>query len=136
MTVLSLLLLVPTLVFVAEVATGCFLTLPGSKILTPRDRRIAVLIPAHNESAGITATIEDIKQQLRPGDRIVVVADNCSDDTATIAASLGAEVSTRNDLNRIGKGHALDWGIDHLSADPPAIVLVIDADCRITRTIT
>ena len=72
MTVLSLLLLVPTLVFVAEVATGCFLTLPGSKILTPRDRRIAVLIPAHNESVGITPTIEEIKQQLRPGDRIVV----------------------------------------------------------------
>src|ERR1700730_1274861 len=96
MTVLSLLLLVPTLVFVAEVATGCFLTLPGSKILTPRDRRIAVLIPARNGGAGIQAAIEDITEHLRPGDRSVVVADNRSDDTATIAASLGAEVSTRS----------------------------------------
>jgi cellulose synthase/poly-beta-1,6-N-acetylglucosamine synthase-like glycosyltransferase len=130
MTAFASLLFVPTLVFVAEVAAGCFLTLPGSKILTPRDRRIAVLIPAHNESVGITPTIEDIKQQLSPGDRIVVVADNCSDDTATIVASLGAEVSTRNDLTRIGKGYALGWGIDHLTADPPAIVLVVDADCR------
>jgi cellulose synthase/poly-beta-1,6-N-acetylglucosamine synthase-like glycosyltransferase len=132
MTVLCLLLLVPTLVFVAEVAAGCFLTLPRSKFLTSLDGRIAVLIPAHNESVGIIPTIGDIKQQLRPGDRIVVVADNCSDDTATIAASLGAEVSTRNDPTRIGKGYALDWGIDHLTADPPAIVIVIDADCRIT----
>jgi cellulose synthase/poly-beta-1,6-N-acetylglucosamine synthase-like glycosyltransferase len=131
MTVLSLLLLVPTLVFVAEVAAGCLFTLQKLTVLAPRDRRIAVLIPAHNESVGITPTIEDIKQQLRPGDRIVVVADNCSDDTAIIAASLGAEVSTRDDLTRIGKGYALGWGIDHLSADPPAIVIVIDADCRI-----
>jgi cellulose synthase/poly-beta-1,6-N-acetylglucosamine synthase-like glycosyltransferase len=61
-----------------------------------------------------------------------VVADNCSDDTAKIAASLGAEVSIRNDLTRIGKGYALGWGVDHLTADPPAIVIVIDADCRIT----
>src|ERR1700730_2759376 len=131
MTAFASLLFVPTLVFVAEVAAGCFLTLPGSKILTPRDRRIAVLIPAHDESVGITPTIEDIKQQIRPGDRIVVVADNCSDETADIAVSLGAEVSTRNDLTRIGKGYALGWGIDHLTADPPAIVLVVDADCRI-----
>jgi cellulose synthase/poly-beta-1,6-N-acetylglucosamine synthase-like glycosyltransferase len=132
MAVLSLLLLVPTLVFVAEVAAGCFLTLPRPKFLTSPDGRVAVLIPAHNESVGIIPTIGDIKQQLRPGDRIVVVADNCSDDTATIAASLGAEVSTRNDPTRIGKGYALDWGIDHLTADPPAIVIVIDADCRLT----
>jgi cellulose synthase/poly-beta-1,6-N-acetylglucosamine synthase-like glycosyltransferase len=131
MTALSLLLLVPTLVFVAEVALGCLLSSLESEIPSRRDRRVAVLIPAHNESVGISPTIEDIKQQLRPGDRIVVVADNCTDDTAGVAASLGAEVSTRNDLTRIGKGYALDWGIDHLTGDPPAIVLVIDADCRV-----
>ena len=131
-TVLSLLLLIPTLVFVVEVAAGCFLPFPRAKFLTAPHTRIAVLIPAHNEGVGIIPTIEDIKQQLRPGDRIVVVADNCSDDTATIAASLGAEVSTRNDPTRIGKGYALDWGVDYLAADPPAIVIVIDADCRLT----
>jgi cellulose synthase/poly-beta-1,6-N-acetylglucosamine synthase-like glycosyltransferase len=132
MIVLSLLLLVPTLVFVAQVAAGCFFTLPRSKFLTASHTRIAVLIPAHNESVGIIPTIEDVKQQLRPGDRIVVVADNCSDDTAAIAASLGAKVSSRNDPTRIGKGYSLGWGVDHLTADPPAIVLVVDADCRIT----
>ena len=130
--VLSSLLLIPTLVFVVEVAAGCFLPFPRAKFLTGSHTRIAVLIPAHNEGVGIIPTIEDIKQQLRPGDRIVVVADNCSDDTAAIAASLGAEVSTRNDPTRIGKGYALDWGVEHLTADPPAIVIVIDADCRVT----
>ena len=131
MTVLSFLLLVPTMVFAVEVAAGCFLPFPRSTFLTKSDASIAVLIPAHNESVGIIPTIEDIKQQLRPGDRIVVVADNCSDDTATVAASAGAEVCTRNDLSRIGKGYALDWGVDHLTAAPPTIVIIIDADCRV-----
>ena len=125
-------MLVPTLVFAAEVTAGCLFNVPQLKLLTVSRARIAVLIPAHNESAGIIPTIEDIKQQLRPDDSIVVVADNCSDDTATVAASLGAEVSARNDLSRIGKGYALGWGVKHLNANPPAIVIVIDADCRIS----
>jgi cellulose synthase/poly-beta-1,6-N-acetylglucosamine synthase-like glycosyltransferase len=132
MLILSLLLLVPTLVFVAEVAAGCFFDSPHSKLLTPFHPRVAVLIPAHNEGVGIIPTIEDIRRQLRAGDRIVVVADNCSDDTAAIAVSLNAEVAIRNDPTRIGKGYALGWGVDHLSVDPPAIVVVVDADCRLT----
>src|SRR5450759_4916089 len=54
--------------------------------------RVAVIIPAHNESAGLLPTIGDIKAQLRTGDRLLVVADNCVDDTATVAATAGAEV--------------------------------------------
>lgn len=132
MTVACFLLFVPSLVFAAEVVAGCFSNIAQVKLLTASRARIAVLIPAHNESVGIAPTIEDIKHQLRPGDRIVVVADNCSDDTAAVAAGLGAEVSERNDSSRIGKGYALGWGIDHLAVDPPEIVIVIDADCRIT----
>jgi|SRR5665213_630120 len=93
--------------------------------------RVAVIVPAHNESNGIVPTIEDIKPQLNPGDRLIVVADNCSDDTAGVAAAAGADVTARNDLRRIGKGYALGWGIDHVSADPPDFVVFIDADCRI-----
>jgi glycosyltransferase involved in cell wall biosynthesis len=57
-----------------------------------------VIVPAHNESAGILPTIEDIKRQLSPGDRLLVVADNCSDDTAAVAAAAGAEVIARDDV--------------------------------------
>ncbi|UUZ49852.1 hypothetical protein LP420_06825 [Massilia sp. B-10] len=42
------------------------------------------------------------------GDRLLVVADNCSDDTANQARSLGADVLERTDLVRRGKGYALD----------------------------
>ena len=92
---------------------------------------LAVLIPAHNESSGLLPTLEDIKRQLRPGDRLLVVADNCTDDTAAVAAAAGAEVIERRDPARRGKGYALDYGIRHLSAAPPDILIMIDADCRI-----
>jgi glycosyltransferase involved in cell wall biosynthesis len=62
---------------------------------------------------------------------LLVVADNCSDDTAAVAKDGGSEVIERNDPDRIGKGFALDYGLRHLSAEPPEIVIVIDADCRI-----
>jgi cellulose synthase/poly-beta-1,6-N-acetylglucosamine synthase-like glycosyltransferase len=95
-------------------------------------QRIAVLVPAHNESTGILATIEDIRAQLVAGDRLIVVADNCTDDTAAVAAAAGVEVIERHDLTRIGKGYALDWGLQRLRIDPPQIVIMIDADCRLS----
>jgi cellulose synthase/poly-beta-1,6-N-acetylglucosamine synthase-like glycosyltransferase len=91
--------------------------------------RVAVLIPAHNESVGILPTIENVMTQLRFDDRLLVVADNCTDDTLIVATLLGAEVVERNDPLRIGKGYALDWGVKHLSADPPGILIILDADC-------
>jgi cellulose synthase/poly-beta-1,6-N-acetylglucosamine synthase-like glycosyltransferase len=95
-------------------------------------QRIAVLVPADNESTGILATIEDIRAQLVAGDRLIVVADNCTDDTAAVAAAAGVEVIERHDLTRIGKGYALDWGLQRLRIDPPQIVIMIDADCRLS----
>jgi len=95
--------------------------------------RIAVVVPAHNEDTGIRATIEDIRAQLFAGDRLLVVADNCTDETAAVAADAGADVVERHDLTRIGKGYALDYGLQRLCADPPQIVIVIDADCRLAQ---
>jgi cellulose synthase/poly-beta-1,6-N-acetylglucosamine synthase-like glycosyltransferase len=95
---------------------------------TPR-LRIAVLIPAHNERAGIAETLASITPQLRSGDRLLVVADNCNDDTAAIAAACGAEVTERHDTQLRGKGYALDHGVRTLAADAPQIVVMMDADC-------
>ena len=75
---------------------------------------VAVLVPAHNESSGLLPTLANIQSQLLPGDRLLVVADNCSDDTAALARAAGAEVVERNDPTRRGKGYALDWGVQHL----------------------
>jgi cellulose synthase/poly-beta-1,6-N-acetylglucosamine synthase-like glycosyltransferase len=87
-------------------------------------------VPAHNEAAGITATLQAILGQLAAGDRILIVADNCSDNTATIAAMEGAEVIERCNPDLRGKGYALDFGVRHLAEEPPEIVVIIDADCH------
>jgi cellulose synthase/poly-beta-1,6-N-acetylglucosamine synthase-like glycosyltransferase len=95
------------------------------------DASVAVIVPAHNEGAGLLPTLGDIRKELRKGDRLLVVADNCSDDTAKQAARTGAEVVVRHDRARMGKGYALAVGLEALSAAPPDIVIMIDADCRI-----
>ena len=93
--------------------------------------RLAVLVPAHNEAAGISATLSSIRSQLKPTDRLLVVADNCTDATADIARRCGAEVVERQQSDLRGKGYALDFGLKHLASDPPQVLVVVDADCTL-----
>ncbi|MCR4524324.1 glycosyltransferase family 2 protein [Bosea sp. 47.2.35] len=93
--------------------------------------RLAVIIPAHDEGEGILPILSMLKGQLRPGDKLVVVADNCSDDTAAQARSVGAIVVERRDEARRGKGYALDFGIRYLESDSPDMVVFFDADSMI-----
>ena len=105
---------------------------PNAEVAAGASRpRLAVLMPAHNESAGIAFAIAAVNKQLQPGDRLLVVADNCSDDTAQVAAAAGAQVAVRTDMQRRGKGYALDFGVRQLEADPPQVVIVVDADCDV-----
>jgi len=122
-----LLLLVPALVLVAQVlAAGA-----GARAREIGARRpsLAVLMPAHDEAAGIAATIRALLPQLATNDRLVVVADNCGDDTAAVAAACGADVTVRVDATRRGKGYALDHGVRYLASSAPEVVVVVDADC-------
>ncbi len=96
---------------------------------------IVVLIPAHNEGRGILPTLTDIKSQIRESDRLVVIADNCTDDTAQIAKAAGAWVIERVDPDRLGKGYALEFGLRSLQATDPEIVIFIDADCRLGESL-
>lgn len=125
---LCLALAVPVLVFAAQIALSLLRARPGrdDAVAWPR---VAVLVPAHDESAGIAACLRSIAAQLRDADRLLVIADNCSDDTADRARGCGAEVIERRDEARRGKGYALDFGVRHLAAAPPDVVVVVDADC-------
>jgi glycosyltransferase involved in cell wall biosynthesis len=125
---IAILLLIPSLVLFIQIISACLKSNHKTSNL-PANKAIAVLIPAHNESSGIVATLNTILPQLRPQDRIVVVADNCNDDTADVAAEHGVDVVHRYDLTNRGKGYALDFGLKYLSKNPPDIVIVIDADC-------
>lgn len=93
--------------------------------------RVAVLIPAHNEVLGIGATLTDLMPQLDVGDRLIVVADNCDDETAAVARSHGATVLERFDADQRGKGYALAYGLEYLDQDPPDVVVIVDADCAV-----
>jgi len=92
---------------------------------------LAVLMPAHDEAAVIAQTVAVVRQQLRPQDRLLVVADNCTDTTAEVARAAGAEVVERTDHALRGKGYALAHGLACLAQRPPQVVLVVDADCRV-----
>jgi cellulose synthase/poly-beta-1,6-N-acetylglucosamine synthase-like glycosyltransferase len=132
LTAMAAVLAVLCAVFAIETVASLLFRARSTALKSEHRARIAVLVPAHNEAAGIAGTLDNINGQLQSGDRLLVVADNCSDDTANIAATKGAEVSIRFDATRIGKGYALDWGLRQLEQDPPNIVIVLDADCRLT----
>ena len=123
-----------TLVWFFEVLAGCF-ALRRHAISAPvpgaRSYRTTVLIPAHNEGAGVLPTIHDVKAQIGPNDSILVVADNCTDDTASVVRAAGVEVVVRTDPVRRGKGYALEFGVRHLRSNPPDVVVILDADCRL-----
>jgi cellulose synthase/poly-beta-1,6-N-acetylglucosamine synthase-like glycosyltransferase len=90
---------------------------------------LCVLMPAHDEAGAIAATVFAVLRELPAGGRLLVVADNCSDTTAAEARAAGAEVVERHDAVLRGKGHALAFGVQHLRAAPPDVVIVLDADC-------
>ena len=135
LTVLAALLVIPVAIFFVEIVAAVAMPHRGKPLagtFGPR-QRLAVVIPAHNESTAVLATLNDVRAQLLPADRLLVVADNCTDDTAVIAAAAGAEVIKRDDPVKRGKGYALDFALQHLKSDPPEIVVIIDADCRLTE---
>jgi cellulose synthase/poly-beta-1,6-N-acetylglucosamine synthase-like glycosyltransferase len=127
---ITLVLMLPVLVLLVQVLAGRRPGVPASPVDATR-ARVAVLMPAHNEAAGIATALATVLPQLRAGDRALVVADNCSDDTAAVAAACGAQVVVRTDAQRRGKGYALDHGMRQLAAAPPDVVLIVDADCRV-----
>jgi len=128
---LAVLLCLPGVLVIAEVLLGLFHH-ASAESPPPVDERFssAVLVPAHNEAAGIADTVRAFVAECGPKGRVVVVADNCTDDTAKLAERAGATVLVRHDETRRGKGYALEFGRAGLAADPPDIVVIADADCR------
>jgi hypothetical protein len=94
--------------------------------------RVLVLVPAHDEAALIGRCVRALRDQRYPAELydVLVVADNCTDDTAAIAEAAGAEVLVRDEPGWRGKGQALRWAIDRILARQPApdAVAVVDAD--------
>lgn len=127
--VIALGLLVPIAVLFVECSAAL---LPGqfeTRESQEPQPKVAVLVPAHNEALGIGATLETLLPQITDQDYVIVIADNCDDETAAIARTFGVTVLERQDTERRGKGYALDYGLRSLEVDPPEVVVVVDADC-------
>lgn len=123
-------LILPTVVLAIEVLAS--VGAGREELAQPHAGSMAVIVPAHNEERAIRATVEHLKPQLATSDRLIVVAHNCLDETASRAAAAGAEVAACDDRERVGKGYALAAGVTHLRSGPePAVVVVVDADCRL-----
>jgi 1,2-diacylglycerol 3-beta-glucosyltransferase len=100
--------------------------------------RFAVVVPAHNEAAGIEDTVKSLLAIDYPRDlfEVVVVADNCNDETAARAAAAGAKVLERVDDERRGKGFALAHAFEHIMSEGRVdAVVVIDADTIVSSNL-
>jgi len=131
---LTSLLAIPTLVFSFQVFFAQSLP-PRLNKEIERGFRVAVLVPAHNEAEVIARTLSSIASQLGENDMLLVVADNCTDSTASIAAKYTKNVIERQHEIRRGKGYALDFGLQFLQQNElPEVVIIIDADCQLSTS--
>jgi 1,2-diacylglycerol 3-beta-glucosyltransferase len=97
-----------------------------------------LIVPAHDEAAGIGKTIASLQQLRWPNARfrIVVIADNCTDATAAVSRQAGATVLERQDLTRRGKGYALAYAFSWSRAAGIAdAVVVVDADSVVSANL-
>ena len=85
--------------------------------------RIGVIIPAYNEAAAIAKVIAELPPQVN---EVVVVDNNSTDSTASIAKAAGATVLSEK---RKGYGYACLKGLDYFRKNtPPEIVVFLDGD--------
>lgn len=97
----------------------------------PATLRFTFVVPSHNEALGIAATVKNLLAVAYPAElrRVLVVADNCSDETAANARAAGAEVLERQNQELRGKGYALAFAFEKLLAEGTTdAVVVVDAD--------
>jgi cellulose synthase/poly-beta-1,6-N-acetylglucosamine synthase-like glycosyltransferase len=148
MQLLNLLLFISALVFTIPsilFSLECLAALLPRQLREPKIEakhpQTTILVPAHNEAEQIELVLKTALQQLSDRDRLIVIADNCTDETAAIAKKTGATVIERFNLEQRGKGYALDYGLQQIQANPPEVLVILDADCllepgtisRITR---
>lgn len=142
LTVLAIVLLIaigaPLALFVVHTVVLCLASLtPFTRKMPPvassPTRRFVVIVPAHNEELLIANTVSSIMSSNYPQDRfeLVVIADNCSDNTARIARENGATCFERTNLEQRGKPYALNWILKQIDLSKYDALVIIDADTRI-----
>lgn len=99
-----------------------------------KPNRYAILIAARNEEAVLPHLLASIRAQDYPAELITtyVIADNCTDRTAAVAAAGGARVFQRSNNRQVGKGYALNYLLEQIrlagDLDKYDAFLIFDAD--------
>lgn len=98
------------------------------------DHKFAAIILAHNEELVIGATIRSLNTTLGSSDAIIVVADNCNDETAQEAKRAGAQVLVRSNGGVGGKGEALGWLVNNNFniLQNYSMAIILDADSLVS----
>jgi cellulose synthase/poly-beta-1,6-N-acetylglucosamine synthase-like glycosyltransferase len=96
-----------------------------------REIRLAVVVPAHDEEAMIASTLSSLRVA-GPETPIYVIAHNCTDATAQIAALAGAHVLVLDNPRLKGKGAALRHGFSSAIAEGSNAILIVDADTNVS----
>ncbi len=129
--------LVPAVLFAGYYAVLCVCGVAMRRqrrfMSTAARHSFAIVIPAHDEETTLPEVLRSCARLDYPRAKVkvYVIADNCSDRTATIARRHGVVCLERHDLEHRGKGHALAWGLGRVLADRPDAVIILDADCRL-----
>lgn len=89
--------------------------------------RLAVVVPTFNEAARLAATLESLRAQTAPPDRVIVVDGGSSDATASAAVTAGAEVFVARGR---GRGGQVAAGVARATED---VVLVGHGDMLFPR---
>jgi len=99
----------------------------------PPEKRFAVIIPAHDEGKHLPQTISSLRSCRYPGElsEIFVIVDNCTDNTAEVAAACGVNCLIRDEPTIPGKNNALMWGLERIDLAEFDAVAIIDADTTV-----
>ena len=95
-----------------------------------RTSKIILLVPAHNEEVGIVQTMESVEAQTMQPDRRIVICDNCTDATPSLARSRPDWEVWETVGNTGKKGGALNQAWDRLTddLDDDDYIVTMDAD--------
>ncbi len=93
---------------------------------------LAVIIPAHNEAAGLGGCLESVRVALESAEvteaEIIVVDDHSTDETSDVARAHGALAIRQS--RRLGQMAACSLGVASSSA---SLLFFADADCRVDK---
>lgn len=94
--------------------------------------RVTVLVPAHNEEKVISETISSLLSQTILPYKIIVIADNCTDDTVNIAKEFKEVEVYETKENKNKKAGALNQVLSR--DDLGEFILIMDADTILDET--